>query len=397
MNLLYGNFEFEHQLVHAKPQTLPASVRAFNADLPYALVAIAQPGDLIWAEEPADRTFKQHLAAIGLPDVQFVAQASKVPQDANFLPWGWSPAMKELAAKHGWHGESPDLAAVAKANSREFSADLEQDWNVGLPAARPTRSLAELQTAINSSTRQTPGWVVKANFGMSARERILGHGPEITTNAAQWLQKQLVLGPVYFEPWVERIEEVAFQFTIPPAGRQYPTGAPILEGITPLLTDHVGTYCGSRLSGDDCQFATAEEIATVTPIVTRAAQSVQQLGYFGPLGIDAMLYETPDGQRRWRPLQDINARWTMGRVALGLKRVVPRATHATWLRVRSISNASTGEEIGPIPDLLPHGTRITHTSPRRTRDPYPLLSQWFLVTADTTKKLFTAEAFCLNG
>jgi hypothetical protein len=391
MNLLYGNFEFEHQLVHAKPQTLPASVLAINGDLPYALVAIAQPGDLIWAEEPADRTFKQHLAAIGLPEVQFVTQASKVPQDANFMPWGWSPAMKELAAKHGWHGECPELAAVAKANSREFSANLEQEWNVGLPAAGPLRSLAELQTAISASTRQTPGWVVKANFGMSARERILGHGPEIKTSAAQWLQKQLTLGAAYFEPWVERIEEVAFQFTIPAAGD------PILEGITPLLTDHLGTYCGSRLSGESCQFVKADELSTIVPTVTRAAHSVQQLGYFGPLGIDAMLYETPDGQRRWRPLQDINARWTMGRVALGWKRIVPASQHATWLRLRPSHNASMGEEIGPIPDLLPKGTKIIHTSPRRTRDQLLVASRWFLVTADTTKRLFTAETFCLKG
>jgi hypothetical protein len=390
MNLLYGNFEFEHQLVHAKPQTLPASVRALNADLPYALTAIAQPGDFIWAEEPADSAFRQHLAAIGLPEVQFATHASKVPQEVSFMPWGWSPAVKKLAAKHGWHGECPDLAAVATANSREFSARLEQEWNVGLPEARTIQSADELRTAIDASTRQAPGWVVKANFGMSARERILAHGPAIMPSALQWLQKQLAHGPVYFEPWVERIEEVAFQFTIPASGD------PILEGITPLLTDQLGTYRGSRLSGKSCRFATAEELATVGPIVTRAAHRVQQLGYFGPLGIDAMLYETPDGQRRWRPLQDINARWTMGRVALGLKRIVPRSMHATWLRLRTKRNASLGEEVGPIPDLLPNGTKIIHTTPGDTRQ-LSLVAQWFLVTAETAKKLFIAEAFCLSG
>jgi hypothetical protein len=248
--------------------------------------------------------------------------------------------------------------------------------------------MAELQNAINASTRQPASWVVKANFGMSARERILEHGSEITPNAVQWVQKQLAHGPVYFEPWVERIEEVAFQFTIPA------TGDPILEGITPLLTDSLGTYCGSRLSGESCQFATPDELSTVVPIVARGAQRVQQLGYFGPLGIDAMLYETPEGQRRWRPLQDINARWTMGRLALGLKRIVPKSMHATWLRVRPFGNASTGEEIGPIPDLLPKGTKIIHISPRRTRDQLVSAAQWFLVAADTTKSLFTAEAFC---
>jgi hypothetical protein len=390
MNLLYGNFDFEHQLSHLKPRTLPAAVLAMNADLPYTLVAIAQPGDFIWAEEPADSTFKKHLSAIGLPEVQFVTQASQVPKGVDFVPWGWSPAVKELATKNGWRCECPESAAVATANSRQFSAGLEQEWNVGLPGAATIRSVAELQTAVNALTQHASRWVVKANFGMSARERILEHGPEITPNAVQWIQKQLAHGPVYFEPWAERIEEVAFQFTIPA------TGDPILEGITPLLTDDLGTYCGSRLSGESCRFATPDELSTVLAIVTRAAQRVQQIGYFGPLGIDAMLYETPDGQRRWRPLQDINARWTMGRVALGLERIVPRSKHATWLRDRPFGNASTGEELGPIPDLLPKGSKITHISPRRTRDQLVSAAQWFLVTADTTKSLFTAEAFCLS-
>ena len=191
MNLLYGNFDFEHQLVRSKPQTLPASVLALNAELSYALIAIAQPGDLIWAEEPGDSTFRQHLSALGLPEVRFVTQASQVPNDVNFVPWGWSPAMQQLAEKNGWHCECPDLAAVAKANAREFSARLEREWNVGLLEARTVRNVAELQTAVDASIRQTPSWVVKANFGMSARERILEHGPEIKPAARQWLQKQL--------------------------------------------------------------------------------------------------------------------------------------------------------------------------------------------------------------
>ena len=162
------------------------------------------------------------------------------------------------------------------------------------------------------------------------------------------------------------------------------------------MTDRLGTYRGSRLSVESCQFATADEIAAVLPIVSRAAECVQQLGYFGPLGIDAMLYQAPDGQRHWRPLQDINARCTMGRVALGLRRIVPPTRQATWLRLKSLGNASPGEEIASIPDLLPAGTTITHITPRRRgSEPVPA-AQWFLLTAETKNDLFIAEACCLN-
>ena len=43
-------------------------------------------------------------------------------------------------------------------------------------------------------------------------------------------------------------------------------------------------------------------------------------GDFSPLGLDAMRHRVPGGAVRTRCLQDINARWTMGRLALGLRR-----------------------------------------------------------------------------
>ena len=42
-----------------------------------------------------------------------------------------------------------------------------------------------------------------------------------------------------------------------------------------------------------------------------AAERLQDCGYFGPLGVDAMRYRLPDGSVHLRPLQDINARWAL--------------------------------------------------------------------------------------
>ncbi|OYW15327.1 MAG: hypothetical protein B7Z55_15100, partial [Planctomycetales bacterium 12-60-4] len=51
-----------------------------------------------------------------------------------------------------------------------------------------------------------------------------------------------------------------------------------------------------------------------------AGNELQAAGYFGPVGIDAMWYRDANGKLACRPLQDINARWTMGRLALGWRR-----------------------------------------------------------------------------
>ena len=95
MNLLVGNFDFEHHLEPSGPRTLPAAVQRINAELAFALVTIAQPGDFVWAPEPPDPDYARHLAAIGLPDVRFVSDASLVPQGTNVLPWGWSARVRQ--------------------------------------------------------------------------------------------------------------------------------------------------------------------------------------------------------------------------------------------------------------------------------------------------------------
>jgi hypothetical protein len=358
MNLLFANFDFEHQLEPSGARTLPAAVQRLNAELAFAFVALAKPGDSVWAPEPPDQDYARHLAAIGLPDVRFVSDASLVPEGTNVVPWGWSAHVRQWGTRHRWRCEGPDFGAVVTANSRAFSSALEQEWNVGLPHARTIHTLQELNDAVAESTRHAPGWVVKANFGMSARERILGRGATATSQAVQWVQKRLAENEaVYFEPWVERIDELGVQFTLPKEGE------PLLEGITPLLTDHLGTYRGSRFRGVSCQLARSDEFAPVLEIVTRAARRIQQLGYFGPLGIDAMRYRTAEGEVRWRPLQDINARFTMGRLALGIQRIVPESQHASWLHLSRSEKETDGGSIAVDSDRHLTGARLIRTSP----------------------------------
>jgi hypothetical protein len=117
---------------------------------------------------------------------------------------------------------------------------------------------------------------------------------------------------------VERIDEAGLQWTVPK------TGAPILEGVTTLLTDVLGQYEGSVFGLTGEALARWESAIEST---RRAVEELAQLGYFGPVGIDALRYRDANGDERIRALQDINARWTMGRLALGWQRIM---THGTW-------------------------------------------------------------------
>lgn len=225
---------------------------------------------------------------------------------------------------------------------------------------------------------------------MSARERILGRGSELSEQTISWVQKRIAAnGCVFFEPWVERVAEVGLQFTVPP------TGAPILEGITPLLTDSIGSYLGSRIAPepapDGCWLPAIE-------IGLRLAAQAQEMGYFGPLGIDAVRYRDSSREIRLRPLQDVNARFTMGRISLGLRRLLNPGEAASWLHVRpsSTTNSSPHSWYDQLVRGLPESVRAIPTSPFLLAE-RPIAHGTLLVVATNSAELEQAEKVILGA
>ena len=63
--------------------------------------------------------------------------------------------------------------------------------------------------------------------------------------------------------------------------------------------------------------------------------------YTGPVGMDAFLYQDREGAVRWKPVVEINPRYTMGRVALELARFTP--SHAqTSLTIAPVGKGPPG-------------------------------------------------------
>ena len=90
-------------------------------------------------------------------------------------------------------------------------------------------------------------------------------------------------------------------------------------------------------------------------VTRRVALELQKLGYFGPLGIDAMIYLASGGRVCVRPLQDVNARWTMGRLAAEWDRE-PNTGRFAFFRLTSDSTAL--ERQGPSCALPVSPTRL---------------------------------------
>lgn len=379
MRLFYGNFDFERELGTAIGSNLPKRIRRLNLDLQCVMWLLADDGDLVWFDSYVN-WYRDEMLATGLPEIQWNSWTSPTAQSLEFVPWGWTAKLRKWAdiwvKRSGWHYRAPVQAAVRQANSRRFSFALEREWNIGLGRACEIRSPADLETAVATLPEGGARWVVKSEFGMSARERILGSGRIISQQSRNWIESRIGAGvALIFEPWVERVAEAGLQFTIPEAGE------PILEGVTPLHCDANGQYRGSRFAEDRTLM---DHWGEAIEFGTKAAVRAQQLGYFGPMGIDAMCYRDATGRERIRPLQDINARYTMGRLSLGLRRLLRSGEVGTWLHLRSTATtvSSARQWYQALEARLPAGVRLVRTSPLKVGELPPQITTLAVFAAD---------------
>lgn len=349
--LFIGNFDFEHQLAEPTRAT-PDKLKRLNAELVCAWLSIADDGDFIWTPLPLDREFLGRLGSAEFPKAIAVTSLCEVPRNVECVPWGWSADVRRLVDRFGWFAEVPSNEAVRLANSRSTSDQFEQMWNIGLEGAARIESVTDLHNAVRSFVGADDRWVVKAEFGMSARERILGCGPPKPADE-NWLLRRLDTSRVFFfEPWVERLDEIGIQIDIPRFGQ------PRLIGFTPMVVDHHGQYAGSWFAFDETSRADDGSLwSQAADIAIRVAEHLQSTGYFGPLGIDAMIYKDRDGERRIRPLQDINARWTMGRLSLGWRRLLEPGELGVWQHgstndINALTNDTVSRQIITSPNRV---------------------------------------------
>tara|TARA_R110002072_G_scaffold302999_1_gene491047 strand:- start:80267 stop:81535 length:1269 start_codon:yes stop_codon:yes gene_type:complete len=350
--ILHGNFDFEHELARTG-YNRPRLLERLNAELSTHLLAIAEDGDFLFSGDAGLTDFLTDSAAAGFSCVRS-AESEKLPiHGAEFVPWGCSRPAILLAASKGWNFNGPSPESVAAVNSRAFSFELERRLDSAIPGAVEIDSVDTLQAAIRSAadvwnrSAEAFDWLVKAEFGMSGRERISGSGILPDDSQVHWIRRRLVSGErLYFEPRVESFGELSSQWIIPQAEFDDRSSAePELIGTTQLLVDQSGQYLGSVLintastespgpvSGDKGFSFSRHTLKRVLDDARSVAEESRQAGYHGPLGIDSMVYRGSNGESALRSIQDVNARFTMGRIALEWFRRFAATDRPAWLLV----------------------------------------------------------------
>lgn len=203
--------------------------------------------------------------------------------------WGYSLEAKKWAEKRGLRYEMPPWEVVHEVNSKEFS------WK---------ESPQLLFSGLFRNEKEVYRWieqvkgpkVLKTCFGLSGKGHLLL--PVSEHRLSQFLQREFALGlPVIGEPWVERELDFSTQWMIYPDQR--------IELIAPtiLVTTSHGQHVENRV-GNIAIPKLEEHLSVAHSVLKKLARK----GFFGNVGVDAMLYEGG----KLHPIVEINARKTMG-------------------------------------------------------------------------------------
>jgi hypothetical protein len=213
--------------------------------------------------------------------------------------WGASLAIKDWAAKRKIFYLMPDWEITRTINSKIFSFVRSPK----LPGAALLQNEQEAKLWIEHTAGAK---VLKTAFGTAGRGHfhIPGRGslPSFLKNE---FNKQL---PLIGEPWVDRVLDFSTQWK-----DGVLLGATVFENhpngsYRSTLTGPAPQIFGSRL------WALEEHLEKVQPILAE----IEQLGFFGHLGIDAFIYKW-EGKELLQPIVEINGRKTMSWVALQIQ------------------------------------------------------------------------------
>lgn len=211
--------------------------------------------------------------------------------------WGITPSLLKWATEKELLLEAPDPQLVKKLNHKAFLKPY-------LPQGflQEAHSIAEIKAL--SETLKTKK-CLKSVFSYSSVSTLLfDHFEEIQHHPL--LKKG---GSFILEPYLKKLFEFSTQWEI------YPHKIELL-GPTLLHVDALGHYKGTLIDSPE-KLIPKKWFSFYQEHLEKASlllEEVRKLGYFGPLGLDAFIYD--EEGPRLLPFIDLNVRMTFGRAAL---------------------------------------------------------------------------------
>jgi len=277
--------------------TIPRKLEELAADLEpaFALAAPSQD-DIVLLRRPPRDQHRDDLARFGLafPETAALQDLEKIKAERKF------------GSVRPWATPTPLLS---KAATHELRNRLPQDI-VPLPSA-----ICEGDPSEFTALHPYQDWVAKQLDGAA------GRGLHRFSKDAPLLSSK---GPFLIEPWVRKVREFSFLLHRSPAAEG---GLRFLD-IVHQRTNPAGQWESSEsrakhsqdLPPDQAELLNRTALPTFKAALLPALESLlAENNFFGPLGIDSFFYRDDGDHLCWQPVVELNARWTMGRLAHQLR------------------------------------------------------------------------------
>lgn len=259
-----------------------------------------------------------------------------VDRSSSLIPWGWSNHSIDFRESNRL-GPTTDLdvSAVRRINSRSFLNPFDQFVELAGSELQPFTRLCQSVDDVLIAARQLgqsgwSKWVAKPEISHAGRNRLIMTSGEFNDQQAGWLNRLFRNREcVAVEPWVKLVSEGSLHFDIDPSGHE-----PQIRfvGMTGLLNDKAGRYRGSFFPFNVPESLACEKLVRQMLIDhgQKICEAARQEGYWGPIGLDFFLFEGPDGREYLRLCNDVNGRWTMGRLSLAVAAKVGAEAAFRW-------------------------------------------------------------------
>jgi uncharacterized ferritin-like protein (DUF455 family) len=385
----------EGRIAQGKSFTPNKHQQSLQEDLENLPQFLCRQDDVVLVEKRPAAAFLSVIKNAGYAVPEFVELRARRIDAASCLclrklgqlsPWAWGPDSLELfgplfpkVTLGSRHPEDYYNEGVAKLYSKEWSAELLrkvlsryrggnaertalsgsresiagsglESWlcteqEVGVAASTVTAVMAQIESI---RRRGHHNIAIKEAIGVAGHNAIRLLEPELLESQRRWILAAVENGRrVIVEPWLERQVDFSVQLETNLSGLN-------LVGYVGLLNDSKGQFRGNwtwpgftrRICLDLQRLfpripdISRQVLSLYSEIVLVLEEELRNAGYLGPLGIDAFVYRTPEGEYRLKPIVEINPRYTMGRLTLELmKNVAPgRAGTLRLINRRMVKN-----------------------------------------------------------
>jgi hypothetical protein len=316
-----ANTDIEFELAHFSSRSLEKNWHHYPLclQLQFLPLLYAQPDEWVAVTQFPDRSYLEMLKnhpwfQHTLPQLTLIAQP-QVPLSSCCQPWGHSPQVESWAKKNQINYTPPvPWEMIQTIHSKAFSFQFSS-----LPQAALISNEQELQVWLDQVCGPK---VLKTCYGLSGQGHYRLEEEKSTSALLKFCTKEWrAQRPLIAEPWLDRVEDFSTQWIIHPSKE--------IEwlGSTRFETDEKGKYLGTWAGPESLLFPSLNSyLQAHKQKVYQALQMLAELNYFGPIGIDALIYRE-NNQLLLHAIVEINPRQTMSSVALHLQqRLAPHSS-----------------------------------------------------------------------